>query len=70
MLDWLRRTNDYLLRERNEVFLQSALEDLQEGGVFMAVGTYHLPRDFGLITLMRDAGFRVERVVVEGEARP
>ncbi|MEL7394928.1 MAG: TraB/GumN family protein [Pseudomonadota bacterium] len=68
--DWLARTNDYLLRERNEVFLGSAMADLLEGGVFMAVGTYHLPQEYGLIALLRKAGFAVERIALEGEARP
>ncbi|MEM7732507.1 MAG: TraB/GumN family protein [Pseudomonadota bacterium] len=66
-LDWLRRTNDYLLRERNEGFLSTAMDDLREGGVFMAVGTYHLPQSYGLIELLRGAGFTVSRVPLEGE---
>ncbi|MEL7254625.1 MAG: TraB/GumN family protein [Pseudomonadota bacterium] len=64
---WLDLTNDYLLRERNEVFMESALEDLRKGGVFMAVGTYHLPKDYGLVAMLREAGFRVDRVPLEGE---
>lgn len=67
---WLSRTNDYLLRERNEVFMASALDDLREGRVFMAVGTYHLPMSYGLIAMLREAGFTVERIAVEGEIRP
>lgn len=67
---WLARSNDYLLRERNEVFLASALDDLGQGGVFMAVGTNHLPMEYGLIAMLREAGFAVERVAVEGEVRP
>ncbi|MEO0370492.1 MAG: TraB/GumN family protein [Pseudomonadota bacterium] len=66
-LDWLARTNDYLLRERNEVFLATAMNDLRTGGVFMAVGTYHLPMEYGLITMLREAGFTVNRVPLEGE---
>lgn len=68
--DWLTRTNDYLLRERNEVFLATAMDDLREGGVFMAVGTYHLPQEYGLISMMREAGFTVDRIALEGEPRP
>ncbi|MEL6648571.1 MAG: TraB/GumN family protein, partial [Pseudomonadota bacterium] len=68
--DWLARTNDYLLRERNEIFLDAAMEDLREGGVFMAVGTYHLPQSYGLVAMMREAGFAVERVPLDGEPRP
>ena len=68
--DWLTRTNDYLLRERNEIFLETAMEDLREGGVFMAVGTYHLPQPYGLIAMLRAAGFTVDRVALEGEPRP
>ncbi|MEM6726892.1 MAG: TraB/GumN family protein [Pseudomonadota bacterium] len=68
--EWLSRTNDYLLRERNEVFLASAMGALQEGGVFLAVGTYHLPKEYGLIAMLRDAGFTVDRIVLDGETRP
>lgn len=68
--EWLARTNDYLLRERNEIFLANAMDDLRQGGVFMAVGTYHLPREYGLVAMMRQAGFDVERVILEGELRP
>lgn len=69
-LAWLRRTNDYLLRERNENFLATALDDLRQGGVFMAVGTYHLPMEYGLVAMMREAGFTVERIALEGEVQP
>ena len=67
-MGWLARTNDYLLRERNQTFLDTAMDDLRKGGVFMAVGTYHLPHEFGLVAMMRNAGFTVDRVIVDGEA--
>ncbi|MEM6588550.1 MAG: TraB/GumN family protein [Pseudomonadota bacterium] len=66
-LAWLARTNDYLLRERNEGFIETAMTDLRQGGVFMAVGTYHLPKDYGLIEMLREAGFTVTRVPLQGE---
>ncbi len=66
-LGWLARTNDYLLRERNEGFLATAMDDLQRGGVFMAVGTYHLPMEYGLVAMLREAGFTVDRVPLKGE---
>ncbi len=65
---WLEITDDYLLRERNQNFLAAALPDLHEGGVFLAIGTYHLPRDTGMVALLKDAGFSVERIALPKEA--
>ena len=67
-LDWLRRTDDYLLVKRNHDFLATALPELDEGGVFIAIGAFHLPGTEGMVTLLRNEGFTVERVVLPGEA--
>ena len=66
--DWLARTNAYLLAERNETFLASALPELEKGGVFMAMGAFHLPRDTGMIALLRGEGYTVTRIPLSGEA--
>ena len=67
---WLAPTNESPLRERNEGVPQNAMAELLEGGVFMAVGTYHWLKDYGLITFIRKAGFAVDRTSFKGEQRP
>lgn len=64
----LQRTDAYLLEKRNLDFLAAALADLKQGGVFMAIGAYHLPGDTGMVALLRDAGFDMTRVPLPGEA--
>ncbi|MEL7013785.1 MAG: TraB/GumN family protein, partial [Pseudomonadota bacterium] len=66
--EWLRRTDDDVLVERNQVFLEAARPGLQEGGVLMATGRFHLPLDTGMIALLRGPGYLVERVALEGDA--
>ena len=58
----------YLLTERNTQFVEAAIPLLDRGGAVIAVGAYHLPRSDGLISLLRAAGYAVERVVLEGES--
>ncbi|WP_371227831.1 TraB/GumN family protein [Roseovarius sp. 2305UL8-3] len=65
--DWLELTNGYLLDDRNQTFVASALPELNQGGVFIAVGNFHLPGEDGMIELLRGEGFRVERVALPGE---
>ena len=40
---YLKRADGFLLGQRNKTFLQTATQDLQQGGVFMAIGSFHLP---------------------------
>lgn len=65
---WLEQTNAFLLTERNINFVYAALPELETGGMVIAVGTYHLPGQSGMIELLRGAGFTVDRIVAEGEA--
>ncbi len=59
----------FLLDQRNKDMVKRALPYLDDGGVVMAAGTYHLPGETGLVELLREEGFGVERVMVAGEAQ-
>ncbi|MEP3783783.1 TraB/GumN family protein [Ascidiaceihabitans sp.] len=56
------RVDAYLLVERNRQFLEAALPELAQGGLFMAIGSWHLPTETGMIAVLRDAGFKVDRI--------
>lgn len=64
----LQLTDDYLLTLRNQRFLNRLTTDLPGGGVFIAVGAGHLPGKDGLVTMLREAGYEVTRLVLPGEA--
>lgn len=53
----------YLLIDRNRVWLQKMEMWLPNGGFFIAVGAGHLVRDYGLIAGLRKRGYRVEPVI-------
>jgi uncharacterized protein len=57
----------YLLDGRNRRFVANATAMIDAGGAFLAVGTFHLPGEDGMINLLRKAGYHVERVPVPGE---
>jgi uncharacterized protein len=57
----------YLLDGRNARFVANARPMIDAGGAFLAVGTFHLPGEAGMITLLRAAGYRVDRVPLPGE---
>lgn len=78
--EWLRSTlgeargretealaNGYLLVERNAMWMDALRPLLDEGGALVAVGASHLPGELGLVEMLRDAGYRVERVTLPGE---
>jgi uncharacterized protein YbaP (TraB family) len=67
-LRWLERANAFLLTERNANFVNAALPELERGGMFIAVGAFHVPGRTGLVRMLRDAGFEVPRIMVTGEA--
>lgn len=60
-------TNGYLVDARNKTFLQTALEHLEQGGTFLAIGSFHLPGERGMVKMLRDNGFAVERIALPGE---
>lgn len=55
---------EYFLREgideRNRRMLDSLRPELEQGGVFVAVGALHLPGDKGLVSLLRAEGYDLE----------
>ena len=59
--------NGYLLDQRNHDFLAAAGPELAQGGVFLAVGAYHLPGAVGMVDLLRAEGYTVERIPLPGE---
>lgn len=65
----IARVDEYLLDERNETFVANLQKELEIGGVFCAVGSYHLPGANGMIAMLRRAGYKVERVPLDGEVR-
>lgn len=59
----LESYNDELLDKRNLGMRDRAVEWMTAGDkVFFAVGAGHLVGDTGLVTLLREAGFRVEQI--------
>ncbi|WP_284163472.1 TraB/GumN family protein [Frigidibacter sp. SD6-1] len=64
----LARADGYLIGERNDLFLRRMQKFLAPGGALVAVGAFHLPGETGLVARLREAGYRVERVAVRGEA--
>ena len=65
--DLLAKTDGYLVDARNRTFFDTARPYLERGGALVAVGAFHLPRETGLVEMLRAAGFTVERVPVAGE---
>jgi uncharacterized protein len=63
----LALADTYLLTMRNLRFVDNAMPMITEGGAFLAVGAFHLPRDDGMIALLRDRGLTVTRVTLPGE---
>ncbi len=55
---FLRRLND----ERNVIMAERMAVRLSEGGAFIAVGALHLPGEKGLVSLLTQQGYSIERV--------
>jgi uncharacterized protein len=56
---------ELLLTRRNHTMMRRAMQYLEKGNAFMAVGALHLPGEQGLINLLRRAGFIVEPVAMQ-----
>jgi len=54
-----KRLMHSLIDERNQRMLERMLPELKKGRTFIAVGALHLPGEFGLLNLLRKAGFAV-----------
>lgn len=55
----------FLLRfnaDRNRIMVERMAERLHAGGAFVAVGALHLPGDTGLLSLLEERGYTVQRV--------
>ena len=65
--DYLNRTDAYLLDLRNMRFVERMESGLGLGGVFIAVGSAHIPGGNGLVALLRDKGYKVDRIPLPGE---
>ena len=51
-----------LLFRRNEAWCERLVRWLRDGRMFVATGTFHMFGDRGLVTLLRERGYEVERV--------
>jgi uncharacterized protein YbaP (TraB family) len=60
--EMFQQYGDLLLKERNENWIPKIEELIQNQSAFIAVGAGHLPSDFGVIQLLRKAGYKVEAV--------
>lgn len=65
--DALEQTDAYLLTLRNERFVDRLTAELDEGGVFIAVGAAHLPGQTGLVEMLRARDYTVTRIALPGE---
>lgn len=51
-----------LIAGRNQRWMDALEDELETGGVFAAFGALHLPGDMGVVQLLRERGFTVERL--------
>lgn len=57
----VERFNRRFVTERNHRMAARLQPVLRQGGAFIAVGALHLPGEEGIIALLREAGYEVER---------
>lgn len=57
--EFVQRFKDRVIGQRNQRMLQRLQQPLQAGGAFVAVGALHLPNRDGLLTLLRQQGYKV-----------
>jgi len=51
-----------VLAYRNEVMVNTSVDYIEDGGIFMAVGAAHLAGEMGMVKLLRNKGYKVEPV--------
>jgi uncharacterized protein YbaP (TraB family) len=51
-----------LINQRNNRMRERILPLLSEGGAFIAVGVLHLPGEFGLLNLLKQDGYKIEKL--------
>jgi uncharacterized protein YbaP (TraB family) len=56
------RVTDRLLTGRNRIMVERMLPLVESGDAFVAVGAMHLPGADGILALLRERGFTIERV--------
>lgn len=54
--------NKKLLSDRNNRWMKKLVTEMNKGGAFVAVGAAHLLGDDGVVELLKDRGFKVERL--------
>lgn len=64
---YLDAVDGYLVDARNLSFMAKAEQIINEGRAVIAVGCFHLPGPGGLVTLLRQRGYTVERVILPDE---
>ena len=57
-----KRAETIFLDKRNVIMRDSAIPLLEKGNAFIAVGSYHLFGENGLVELLRKAGYKVTPV--------
>lgn len=55
-----------LILKRNKIMAERSQKHLEKGSTFLAVGALHLPGETGLISLLREQGFKVTAVTPAG----
>jgi uncharacterized protein YbaP (TraB family) len=56
--------NDYLLKNRNINWLEKIEAEFNDKSMFIAVGCFHMFGEYGLINLLKERGFKVEKIKV------
>ena len=56
------RVTERLLTDRNRLMVERMLPLLDAGDAFVAVGAMHLPGADGLLALLAERGYQIERV--------
>jgi uncharacterized protein YbaP (TraB family) len=62
--DLWAKMREKLIDERNVRMAQRIVSEASESGVFVAVGTSHLPGEGGLLARLRNAGFKLTAVKI------